>query len=98
MIRVSYEAIEGAAQKLARVSGELGCGTPIAEISGAGDDTPAAGALDACARAWTHTLQLHSRQASAMQGALKAAGECYLLAEQSTANAFQRALSAADAP
>lgn len=88
MIRVSYEAIENAAQKMGRVSADLGCGTPLAEISGAADETAVAGALDALANAWTQTLQQHSRQAAQMGTALNAAARCYFFAEQSTTSLF----------
>ena len=88
MIRVSYEAIENAAQKMGRVSGDLGCGTPLAEIRGAADETAVAGALDALAGAWTKTLQQHSRQASQMNTALLAAARCYYFAEQSSTSLF----------
>jgi hypothetical protein len=83
MIRVSFEAIESAAQDMGRVAGDLGCGTSLTEIAGAADETAAAGALDAVASAWERTFQQHSEQCLEVQAALRAAGECYFIAEQS---------------
>jgi hypothetical protein len=91
MIRVSYAAIEGAAERVGRVSGDLGCGTPIGAIAGAADETPAAGALDAVAHAWMQTLALQRRQCLDLRAALAAAADCYSFADASTATLFQRA-------
>jgi hypothetical protein len=90
MISVSYEAIQTAAQRLGRVSGDLGCATPIGEIAGAADETLAAGAMDALASAWMQTLALEGRQCLQLGAALAAAAECYQFADASSATLFQR--------
>jgi hypothetical protein len=89
MLRVSYEAIESAAHKLGDASADLGCGTPLGEITEAADETAAAAALDAVAQGWTQTLLQHGEQCLELMAAVDAAAKCYFMAEESIVASLQ---------
>lgn len=82
MLRVPYTAISAAGRAMAVVAGNLGCGTPLADVAGAADETAAAGALDAMASAWLGGLADFSAVTRQMGTALEAAGECYRIADR----------------